>query len=106
MEDGDTIVPNGESITYTMQPQASMTVIDQSTGEVKAIVGGRGDKTANKTLNRATDTKRQPGSTFKILSAYAPALDIGGMTLASVQDDAPYTYSNAAHTPVNNYDKS
>ena len=106
MEDGDTIVPNGESITYTMQPQASMTVIDQSTGEVKAIVGGRGNKTANKTLNRATDTKRQPGSTFKILSAYAPALDIGGMTLASVQDDAPYTYSNAAHTPVNNYDKS
>ena len=106
MKDGDTIVPNGESITYTMQPQASMTVIDQSTGEVKAIVGGRGDKTANKTLNRATDTKRQPGSTFKILSAYAPALDIGGMTLASVQDDAPYTYSNAAHTPVNNYDKS
>ena len=106
MEDGDTIVPNGESITYTMQPQASMTVIDQSTGEIKAIVGGRGDKTANKTLNRATDTKRQPGSTFKILSAYAPALDIGGMTLASVQDDAPYTYSNAAHTPVNNYDKS
>ena len=106
MEYGDTIVPNGESITYTMQPQASMTVIDQSTGEVKAIVGGRGDKTANKTLNRATDTKRQPGSTFKILSAYAPALDIGGMTLASVQDDAPYTYSNAAHTPVNNYDKS
>ena len=106
MEDGDTIVPNGESITYTMQPQASMTVIDQSTGEVKAIVGGRGDKTANKTLNRATDTKRQPGSTFKILSAYAPALDIGGMTLASVQDDAPYTYSNAAHTPVNNYDTS
>ena len=106
MEDGDTIVPNGESITYTIQPQASMTVIDQSTGEVKAIVGGRGDKTANKTLNRATDTKRQPGSTFKILSAYAPALDIGGMTLASVQDDAPYTYSNAAHTPVNNYDKS
>ena len=106
MEDGDTIVPNGESITYTLQPQASMTVIDQSTGEVKAIVGGRGDKTANKTLNRATDTKRQPGSTFKILSTYAPALDIGGMTLATVQDDAPYTYSNAAHTPVNNYDKS
>lgn len=106
MEDGDTIVPNGESVTYTLQPQASLTVIDQSTGEVKALVGGRGDKTASKTLNRATDTKRQPGSTFKILSTYAPALDSGNMTLATVQDDAPYTYSNAAHTPVNNYDKS
>ena len=106
MEDGDTIVPNGETITYTLQPQASMTIIDQSTGEVKALVGGRGDKTANKTLNRATGTKRQPGSTFKILSTYAPALDTGGMTLATVQDDAPYEYSNASHTPVNNYDKS
>ena len=55
---------------YTLQPQASLTVIDQSTGEVKAIVGGRGDKTASKTLNRATDTTRQPGSTFKILAAF------------------------------------
>ena len=104
MEEGDTIVPNGETITYTLQPQASLTIIDQSTGEVKALVGGRGDKTANKTLNRATGTKRQPGSTFKILSTYAPALDTGGMTLATVQDDAPYEYSNTSHTPVNNYD--
>ena len=61
---------------------------------VKALVGGRGDKTANKTLNRAADTTRQPGSTFKIIAAYAPALDAGGLTLASVQDDAPYNYGS------------
>ena len=77
MKDGDTIVNGSETITYTLQPQAALTVIDQSTGEVKALVGGRGDKTANKTLNRATDTTRQPGSTFKIIAAYAPALDAG-----------------------------
>ena len=99
---GDEIV--GESVTFTVQPQASMTVIDQSTGEVKALVGGRGDKSASKTLNRATGTTRQPGSTFKILASYAPALDTGEFTLASVQDDAPFNYNNAAHTPVNNYD--
>lgn len=89
LEEGDTIVEGSESIKITLQPQIAMTVMDQSTGEVKALVGGRGDKTGNRTWNRATDTKRQPGSTFKILSSYAAALDAGGKTLASVQDDTP-----------------
>lgn len=102
MEEGDTIRGSGESVTFTIQPQASLTLIDQATGEVKALVGGRGDKTANKTLNRASDTTRQPGSTFKILAAYAPALDSGGMTLASVEDDAPYSYTNGRS--LRNYD--
>ena len=73
----------GESVTFTIQPQASVTIIDQSTGQVKALVGGRGEKTASKTLNRAADVTRQPGSTFKILTAYAPALDNGSYTLAT-----------------------
>lgn len=101
MEEGDTISETGEVVTFTLQPQASMTVIDQYTGEVKALVGGRGEKTANKTLNRATDTTRQPGSTFKILAAYAPALDSGGLTLASVQDNAPLSYADG--TIIHNY---
>ncbi|MBR1390143.1 MAG: PBP1A family penicillin-binding protein [Lachnospiraceae bacterium] len=104
MEEGDTVPDTGESVTFTLQPQASMTVIDQYTGEVKALVGGRGEKTANKTLNRATDTPRQPGSTFKILAAFAPALDSGGMTLASVQDNAPLSYPDG--TVVHNYDNT
>ena len=70
---GDTIV--AERSSFTPQPQAAMTVIDQKTGYVKGIVGGRGVKTASLTLNRATDTCDQPGSTFKILSTYGPALD-------------------------------
>lgn len=102
MEKGDTIPEGGEYIHYTLQPQAAMTIIDQSTGEVKAIVGGRGDKVANRTLNRATDSTRQPGSTFKVLAAYAPALDGAGMTLATVEDDAPYEYANG--TSLKNYD--
>lgn len=104
MDEGDKIVENGESITFTLQPETALTVMNQETGEVVAIVGGRGDKTASKTLNRATDTSRQPGSTFKILAAYAPALDSGGLTLASVQDDAPYSYENG--TSLRNYDNS
>ncbi len=102
MEEGDTIPEGGESVSYILQPQAALTVIDQSTGEVKAIVGGRGEKTANRTLNRATDSTRQPGSTFKVLAAYAPALDSAGMTLATVEDDAPYSYANG--TSLRNYD--
>lgn len=90
-----------ERIYFTPQPQASVTVIDQTTGYVKAVVGGRGKKEASLTLNRATNTLRQPGSTFKVLSAYAPALDNGGMTLATVQDDAPFNYENGR--PVKNW---
>lgn len=105
MHDGDTIVEGSETITYTLQPQTALTVIDQTTGQVKAIVGGRGDKIANKTLNRAIDTPRQPGSTFKIIAAYAPALDASGLTLATVQNDAPYNYTTGEGKSVMNYDK-
>lgn len=84
----------GESVTYTLQPQASMTIIDQSTGHVVALVGGRGEKTASKTLNRASDTTVQPGSTFKILTAYAAALNEGVLTLASMLNDEEITYES------------
>lgn len=99
MEDGDTV--EGERITLTPQPQASITIEDQSTGYIVAMVGGRGTKEASRTLNRASNTTRQPGSTFKILSTYAPALDSAGLTLADVQNDAPYNYANGR--PVSNW---
>ncbi len=104
IEEGDEIVAGGEIVTFNIQPQVALTIMDQSTGEVKAIVGGRGDKTASKTLNRATNTARQPGSTFKIIACYAAALDAGGLTLASVQDDAPFLYSGENARLVSNYD--
>jgi penicillin-binding protein 1A len=101
---GDSIPEGGESTVFTMQPQASVTILDQYTGDVKAIVGGRGEKSGSRTLNRATSTTRQPGSTFKVLAAFAPALDTAGMTLATVQDDCPFSYSNG--TSLRNYDNS
>lgn len=99
MEEDDKV--DGERITLTPQPQVSITIEDQSTGYVVAMVGGRGTKEASRTLNRATNTTRQPGSTFKVLSTYAPALDSAGLTLADVQNDAPYNYTNGR--PVNNW---
>lgn len=99
MEAGDEVF--GEVISLTPQPQISLVVEDQSTGSVVAMVGGRGAKEGSRTLNRATDTVRQPGSTFKIVSTYAPALDNAGLTLASVQNDAPFNYADGK--PVRNW---
>lgn len=83
-----------ESINYSLEPQLSYTLIDHKTGQVKVLVGGRGQKYDDLSLNRATTCPRQPGSTFKILSTYAPALDSGTITLASVFYDAPFKYDN------------
>lgn len=89
LTDTDKII--GERLTTTLQPQVSFVLMDQATGQVKAINGGRGEKTASLTLNRATNTKRQPGSTFKVVTAFAPAIDTCGSTLGTVYYDAPYT---------------
>ena len=102
MSEGDTV--EGEKITLTPQPQVSITIEDQATGYIVAMVGGRGQKEASRTLNRAYTTTRQPGSTFKVVSTYAPALDSAGLTLADVQNDAPYNY--ASGRPVSNWWKN
>ncbi|MBQ7863549.1 MAG: transglycosylase domain-containing protein [Lachnospiraceae bacterium] len=102
--EGDTIL--GERITPTLQPQISLSVMDQYTGEVVALVGGRGEKTGNRTLNRATSTIRQVGSTFKVLAAFLPALDTGGMTLTTPFDDSPFFYPGTTKEVKNWYTKN
>lgn len=98
--EGDELI--AETCSYILEPQVALTVMEQSTGIVKAIVGGRGKKVANRTYDRATDATRQPGSCFKVLAAFAPALDAGGKSLSSMQNDEPFSYSNG--TPLKNYD--
>lgn len=90
-----------ETISMTPQPQAALVIEDQSTGYVVALVGGRGTKEGRRTLNRATNARRSPGSTFKVLSTYAPALDSAGQTLATPYLDAPFNYSDGR--PVSNW---
>ena len=99
LESGDEVF--AETVNLTPQPQVTFTVEDQSTGHIVAMIGGRGIKTGSRTLNRATDSVRQPGSTFKIVSTYAPALDSAGLTLATVMNDAPFCYADGR--PVNNW---
>lgn len=90
--EGDTY---DENINITPQPQSSITIIDQNTGQIKAMVGGRGAKETSLGLNRAYQgSKRQPGSCFKPLAAYGPGMDSCGKTLATVIKDEPYTLRN------------
>ena len=100
LADGSQVV--AEVANFIPQPQSSICIIDQYTGYVKAIVGGRGQKSSSLTLNRATNTLRQPGSTFKPLATFAAALNEGGMTLADTFEDTPYKYKDG--TPLYNYD--
>ncbi len=87
----DTVI---KRVNISPQPQATFVVMDQHTGHVKAIVGGRGEKTSNMSLNRATQSPRQPGSCFKVLSTFVPALDDYGDTLATTITDEPFRYNN------------
>ena len=90
--DGE-VVKGSESLTFTLQPQTSLVMIENSTAQVKVIVGGRGDKTQSLVLNRATSSERQAGSTIKPLIVYTPAIDTSGYGIATVIDDIPFFYS-------------
>ena len=79
-----------ETFKPTAQAQSSYVIMDQHTGHVLAISGGRGTKTENRSFNRATQALRQPGSVFKILAVYAAALNECDQTLASTKKDEPY----------------
>ena len=56
------------------QAQSAITIMDYS-GRVVAIVGGAGEKTENRSNNRAVSARRQPGSSIKPISVFAPAIE-------------------------------
>jgi penicillin-binding protein 1B len=82
------------------KPQAALVALDPNTGNVLAMVGGR--NYAESQLNRATDARRQPGSTFKPF-VYAAALE-DGMSPVQMFSDSPreFTYDrNKIYRPAN-----
>lgn len=87
--------PSGEGA------QSSMIIIDPQNGDILGVVGAIGEKSANRIQNYAIDTLRPPGSTIKPLSVYAPALERGVITYASVYDDTPYSFENGKAWPKN-----
>ncbi len=69
----------------------AMTVMDYE-GNVKGIVGGIGEKTKNRAFNCATDAKRQPGSTMKPISVYAPAIEKNIINYSTILNDTKASY--------------
>lgn len=92
--------PSKEDENGLLQPQGAVVVLDPHTGHIKALVGGR-EHTQKRQWNRATQTTRQPGSAFKPIAAYGPAIEYRGLGPASVVDDIPVKYG--AYEP-HNYD--
>lgn len=74
----------GEEVNYI--PQCAMVIVDNSTGYVVGIIGGRGEKTSSLSLNRAL-RKFQIGSSTKPITVYAPGIDAGSITLATTFDN-------------------
>ncbi len=77
---------NPETNVYELQ--GAVTAIDNTTGKVIALVGGRSQENLNNvySLNRAYQSYRQPGSTFKPLAVYTPALMFGYTPETTVYD--------------------
>ncbi len=92
-----------QTVSDGIQPESAMVVMDPYTGDVLGIVGGRGEKTGRRELNRATQSKRQIGSSIKPITVYAPAMDLGLINYSTVLDDTPFKYmeSLGRYWPVN-----
>ncbi len=82
--------------------QASITIMDYE-GHVVGIAGGSGEKTGNRSLNRATSSPRSPGSTMKPMGAYAPALEENIITYSTLIADQPIGKNNGKNWPPNWY---
>ena len=91
-----TIKGNGDDT-----PQSAMVVLDAQTGGVKGLIGGLGPKQESRSLNRATQTKRQPGSSIKPLSVYGPAIEEGLISPSTIFQDEKIDING--WTPKNHY---
>ena len=91
-------IPKTES---SQQLKSAMVILDNETGDVVAMAGGVGKKEGSLTYNIATQSYLQPGSILKPISVYAPALELGLITPATVYDDTPYQFTDFASWPKN-----
>ena len=85
--DGGLSVSSEKSKSGIYSLQGAAVTIDNSSGRVVAIVGGRSQKLKGSTLNRAYQSFRQPGSTIKPLIVYTPAFEQGYTPESLVKDE-------------------
>ncbi|MGC2816888.1 MAG: penicillin-binding transpeptidase domain-containing protein, partial [Candidatus Acidiferrum sp.] len=83
-------------------PQAALMAIDNSTGEIKAMVGGYSFEDSK--FNRATQAYRQVGSSFKVY-LYADALEKGASPFDTISDTPITTISGGQPYTPHNYDE-
>lgn len=86
-------------------PQSAMIVLDPKTSAILGIVGGIGEKTVDRGLNRATQSKRQPGSSIKPIAVYAPAIEANVINLSTIYVDKAVSFGSGknAYKPRNAY---
>ncbi|HZG87485.1 PBP1A family penicillin-binding protein [Paenibacillus sp.] len=84
--------PNGA------KAESGAAFVDQSTGGIRALIGSRERSDAYRAFNRATQLKRQPGSAFKPIAVYGPALE-AGYTPNSFLYDGPVDFGG--YRPAN-----
>ena len=104
----DAVYQNLDNIPNTassQQLQSAIVVTDNTTGDIVALAGGVGEKEGSLTWNRATQSYLQPGSILKPITVYAPALETGLVTPATVYDDTPHRFTDTAAWPKN-YDST
>jgi len=95
-------MPRATSSSTSQSLQSAICVMDPYTGKLVALYGGIGEKTINFGLNRATQTKRSPGSTIKPLASYGPAVDLGLITPdTKVMDNGYISLNGTSWFPEN-----
>ena len=81
----------------SVQPQCAIAILNYN-GEIKAIVGARGEKNANRIQNHASQSRRQPGSSIKPLSAYGLAVELGVLEYSTPVTDEQMTIRDNGQT--------
>ncbi len=92
---------------YDEKLQSAMVIIDYKEGNVVGLIGGAGEKTTLRGLNRATGMTRSIGSNMKPIGVYGPGLEKGTITAATTFDDVPTTYNIGGRAwSIKNYDRT
>ena len=85
----------------SQQLQSGIVTVDNTTGDIVALAGGVGKKQGSLVWNCATRSLLSPGSIIKPVAVYAPAIELGLITPATVMDDTPYSFTDTATWPKN-----
>lgn len=107
----DSIYENYEKLPHATRNtgkdlQSGIVIMDQTTGEIKALSGGCGEKNINFGLNRATKTTRPTGSSIKGIGIYGPAVEYGLITPSTLVYDGNASQITLSHAPRGWYPKN